>query len=150
MGVWERGNDTNRLHFHALVRVPDGEMQGELIEKTDFNFKTHRRRKTTQHSYFNEKFGRTDFEKLIDNDAAYDSAIEYILKYVEKTGERMVYSRGLPMYFISDVNSEDVFCRVGVEDRKLVLQDKFGCWDEGEYLGAMSEETKKRMRGTMS
>jgi len=150
MGVWERGGDTDRLHFHALVKVPDGEMQGKLIEKTDFNFKTHRRRKTIQHSYFNEKFGRTDFEKIIDNEAAYDSAIEYILKYIEKTGERMVYSRGLPMYFISDINSEDVLCRVGIEDKKLVLHDKFGCWDEGEYLGAMSEETKKRMRGTTS
>ena len=57
-----------------------------------------------------------------------------------------MYSRGLPMYLISDINSEDVLCRVGVEDRKLVLHDKFGCWDEGEYLGVMSEETKQRMR----
>ena len=150
MGVWERGDDTNRLHFHALVKVPDGEMRGELIEKTDFNFKTNRRRKTTQHSYFNEVFGRTDFEPIIENDMAYVSAIEYILKYVSKTGERIVYARGLPMYLISDINSEDVLCRTGQEDRKLVLYDKFGCWDEGEYLGAMSEETKKRMRATTS
>ena len=48
------------------------------------------------------------------------------------------------------INSEDVLCRVGIEDKKLVLYDKFGCWDEGEYLGAMSEETKKRMRGATS
>lgn len=45
MGVWERGDETSRLHFHALVKVPDGEMRGELIEKTDFNFKTHKRKK---------------------------------------------------------------------------------------------------------
>ena len=31
-----------------------------------------------------------------------------------------------------------------------VLYDKFGCWDEGEYLGSMSEETKKLMRSTAS
>jgi hypothetical protein len=60
---------------------------------------------------------------------AYYSAIEYILKYVEKSGERIVYSRRLPMYLITDINSEDVLCRVGVEDRKLVLYDKFGCRD---------------------
>lgn len=150
MGVWERGDDTNRLHFHALVKVPEGELQGRLEEKIDFNFKTHRRKKTTRHSYFNEKFGRTDFEPIIENDMAYIAAIEYILKYVAKTGERIVYSRGLPMYLISDINSEDVLCRVGIEDRKLVLYDKFGCWDEGEYLGAMGEETKKRMRGATS
>lgn len=150
MGVWERGDETDRLHFHALVKVPEGQMHGELEEKTDFNFKTKRRRKTLQHSYFNKKFGRTDFEPIIENDMAYVFAIEYILKYVEKTGERIVYSRKLPMYLISDINSEDVLCRVGIEDKKLVLYDKFGCWDEGEYLGAISEETKKRMRTATS
>ena len=150
MGVWERGGETDRLHFHALVKVPDGEMKGELISKTDFNFKTKRRKKTTQSTYFNELFGRTDFEPIIENDMAYVAAIEYILKYVSKTGERIVYSRGLPMYLISDIQAEDVLCRTGIEDKKLVLYDKFGCWDEGEYLGAMSEETKKRMRSTTS
>lgn len=150
MGVWERGGDTNRLHFHALVKVPEGKLNGELISKTDFNFKTNRLRKTTQHSYFNERFGRTDFEPIIENEMAYYAAVEYILKYVEKTGERLVYSRKLPMYVISDINSEDVLCRVGLEGKKLVLYDKFGCWDEGEYLGAMSEDTKKRMRSATS
>ena len=150
MGVWERGGETNRLHFHALVRVPDGELRGELEKKTDFNFKTQRRRTVLQHSYFNEIFGRTDFEPIVENDMAYVSAVEYILKYVEKSGERIVYSRGLPMYLIADIHADDVLCRVGVDDRKLVLYDKFGCWDEGEYLGAMSETTKKRMRATTS
>ena len=57
---------------------------------------------------------------------------------------------GLPMYVISDINEEDVLCRTGLEDKKLVLYDKFGCWDEGEYIGSMSEETKKRMGTTTS
>ena len=150
MGVWERGGENNRLHFHALLKVPEGTMPGELIEVTDFNLKTHRQKKTVQNTFFNKKFGRSDFEKIIKKPRAYLSAVEYILKYISKTGERIVYSRGLPMYVISDINSEDVLCRTGLEDKKLVLYDKFGCWDEGEYLGAMSEETKKRMRSTTS
>ena len=148
MGVWERGGDNNRLHFHALLKVPEGTMPGELVEIEDFSVKKHRRKKSVQNTYFNEKFGRTEFSKVIHHPRAYISAVEYILKYVSKTGERLVYSRGLPMYLISDINGEDVMCRTGIEDRKLVLHDKFGCWDEGEYLGVMSEETKKRMRGT--
>ncbi len=68
MGVWERGGENDRLHFHALVKVPEGELRGELIEKTDF-------------------------DRIIDNDMAYVGAIEYLLKYVSKTGERIVYSR---------------------------------------------------------
>ena len=150
MGVWERGGEKGRLHFHALLKVPDGTMPGELIEVNDFNMKTHRCKKTIQNTFFNEKFGRSDFEKIIKKPRAYLSAVEYILKYISKTGERIVYSRGLPMYLISDIQGEDVLCRTGIEDKKLVLYDKFGCWDEGEYLGAMSEETKKRMRSTTS
>ena len=150
MGVWERGGENNRLHFHALLKVPEGTMPGGLIEVTDFNIKTHRQKKTMQNTFFNEKFGRSDFEKIIKKPRAYLSAVEYILKYISKTGERIVYSRGLPMYLISDIHEEDVLCRTGLEDKKLVLYDKFGCWDEGEYLGAMSEETKKRMRSTTS
>jgi hypothetical protein len=150
MGVWERGGETDRLHFHALVKVPEGQLNGTLEAKTDFNFKTKRLRRTTQHSYFNKKFGRTDFEPIIENDMAYYAAIEYILKYVEKSGEKIVYSRKLPMYVISDINADDVLCRVGIEGKKLVLWDRFGRWDEGEYLGAMSEETNKQMRSATS
>ena len=150
MGVWERGGDTNRLHFHALVKVPEGKLCGDLETKTDFNFKTGRMRKITSHSFFDKRFGRTDFEEIVDNDMAYYAAVQYILKYVEKTGEKIVYSRKLPMYILSDINADDVLCRVGIEGKKLVLYEKFGCWDEGEYLGAISEETKKRMRTTSS
>lgn len=146
MGVWERGAKTERLHFHALVKIPEGTMPGQLEEVSDFNIKTHQHKKTVQNTFFNKKFGRSDFELVIQHPRAYIEAVEYILKYVSKTGERIVYSRGIPMYFSSDINSEDVLVRTGLEGKKLILHDKFGCWDEGEYLGVMSEETKQRMR----
>ena len=148
MGVWERGGETNRLHFHALLKIPSGTMPGDLVEVVDFNMKTHKQKKTMQNTFFGKKFGRNDFEAIIKNPRAYAQAVEYILKYISKTGERLVYSRKLPMYLYSDINEEDVMCRTGLEDKKLVLHDKFGCWDEGEYLGAMSEDTKKLMRST--
>lgn len=150
MGVWERGAKNDRLHFHALMKIPQGTMPGELIEVTDFNLRTHKPQKTTQNTHFNKKFGRTDFTEIIQNEHAYAEAIGYILKYVSKTNEKLVYSRGLPMYVITDINSDDVLARTGIEGKKLILHHKFGCWDEGEYLGEMSEETKKRMRSTSS
>ena len=52
MGVWERGGENNRLHFHALLKVPENTMPGELIEVTDFNMKTHRQKKTIQNTFF--------------------------------------------------------------------------------------------------
>ncbi len=68
-----------------------------------------------------------------------------LVKYIEKTGEKIVYSRGLPQFFISDVMEEDVVCPFGVEDQKLLLYDDFGCWDEGEYKGKVSKEAIANM-----
>jgi hypothetical protein len=76
----------------------------------------------------------------------YDRALGYILKYIAKTGEKIIYSRNLPMYVISDIDENDVVMRCGMEDKKLLLFDNFVCWDEGELIGEMSAETKKRLR----
>jgi hypothetical protein len=46
MGVWERGGENERLHFHALMMIPDGTMPGELIKVNDFNLITKRPQKT--------------------------------------------------------------------------------------------------------
>ena len=37
-------------------------------------------------------------------------------------------------------------CRVGVDDRKLLLFDDFGGWDEGCYVGKVSKDVIERMR----
>lgn len=72
-------------------------------------------------------------------------AVAYILKYIEKSGERIVYSRGLPQYFISDVMSGDVVTRIGQEDKKLLLYDDFNCIDDGCIIGKVGIDTIKKM-----
>lgn len=145
IGVWERSPEKKRLHFHGIFYIPDGTMPGLLFEKSDFNFKSHRRQITVQNTYFNENFGRSDFEKIEDTNRLGD-AMAYLMKYIEKSGDKIVYSRGLPQYFISDIVEDDVVTTIGVEDKKLLLFDDFGCWDEGEYLGAVSKDVIERMR----
>lgn len=146
MGVWERASKSGRLHFHGLLYVPEGTMAGELIEKKDYNTTTHRMQTTVQNTYFNEYFGRCDFEEIDKNLLRAGNALGYILKYIEKTGEKIVYSRGLPMYLVSDIIDEDVITRTGEEDKKLLLSDDFQCWEEGELIGRIGEETKRRMK----
>lgn len=46
IGAWERGDKTERLHFHALIYIPPNAMVGEFEEHNDFNFKTHNRQIT--------------------------------------------------------------------------------------------------------
>ena len=145
IGVWERSPEKKRLHFHGIFHIPEGTMPGILFELNDYNFKSHRRVTTTQNTYFNEHFGRCDFEKIEDKNRNGD-ALAYLMKYLEKSGEKIVYSKGLPQFFISDIMDDDVVCPYGLEDKKLLLFDDFTCWDEGEYIGTVSAETISRLR----
>ena len=143
IGVWERSPKKKRLHFHGIFYIPEGTMPGRMLDMEDYNFRTRRRQITHQNTYFNEKFGRSDFEPLDMQNIG--SAIAYIVKYLEKTGEKIVYSKGLPQFFVSDVMDEDVVCPFGLEDKKLLLYDDFLCWDEGVLVGAVSKEVINRM-----
>lgn len=144
LGVWERSPEKQRLHFHGLFRIPDGTLPGTLVEKEDYNLTTRRRQITHQNTYFNERFGRSDFE-TIDGAGDLGNAAAYILKYIEKTGEKIVYSKGLPQYFLSDVMDEDILCPFGLEDKKRLLYDDFRCWDEGVLMGKVSKDVIDRL-----
>ncbi|MDE7440426.1 MAG: hypothetical protein K2N23_07965, partial [Clostridia bacterium] len=145
VGVWERSPEKQRLHFHGLFYIPEGTMPSELDEREDYSFATHRMQTIHECTYFAYRFGRNDFEVINDTEKLRNS-VAYIMKYLEKPGERIVYSKGLPQYFISDILEDDVITKIGVEDKKLLLFDDFGCWDEGEYIGAVSKATIEQMR----
>ena len=145
IGVWERAPATNRLHFHGLFNIPKGTLPGALLGYRDYNTKEKRMQDSFQSLYFNENFGRSDL-KEIRSVASIGQALSYMMKYIEKSGERIVYSKNLPQYFISDIMGEDVVCKIGLEDRKLLLFDDFTCWDEGTYVGVVSDDVIKQLR----
>ena len=94
--------------------------------------------------YFNERFGRSDFKAL--EPRLLTESIDYLVKYIEKTGEKIVYSKGLYQYFVSDVTDDDVICRTGREEKKLLLADNFRCWSDGEYVGIVSAEVIAKLK----
>ena len=144
IGVWERSPEKQRLHFHGIFYIPTGAMVGELVEKEDYSFNTHKRQKTVQNTYFNARFGRSDFEEIADRKML-QSAVAYIVKYMEKTGEKLVYSKNLPQFFISDIWQDDVVCKIGLEDSKLLLYDDFVCRTDGKRIGKVSKTTIAKM-----
>ena len=145
IGVWERSPEKKRLHFHGLFYIPKGSMPGMMIEVEDYSKKMHKRQVTTQSIYFNERFGRSDFETL-DDPRRKGEALAYLMKYLEKSGEKIVYSKGLHQFFISDIVDDDVVTTIGVEDRKLLLYDNFNCFDEGVYIGEVSPDVISQLR----
>ena len=120
-------------------------MVGSLTERSDYNFNKRRRTVITENSFFKERFGRNDFDKIVDQ-SKIDDSIHYLLKYLEKSKEKLVYSRGVPQFFISDIMDDDIICRFGIEDKKLLLFDNFKCWDDGEYIGEVSPNTISKLR----
>lgn len=141
VGVWERSPQNNRLHFHGLFYTPI--MIGKFEEIKDYSTKAHKMQVANQNTFFLRKFGRNDFQPMIKTFVS--QSVQYMMKYILKTGEKIVYSKGLPTYFNSDILEEDVVCTIGQEDRKLLLFDNFTCLIEGEIIGQVSRDTIDKM-----
>ena len=144
IGVWERGGETGRLHFHGIFYIPPDGIVGEIVETTDYNTKDHRMQTTHQNTYFLERYGRNDFQPLGSPEEVQHS-LGYLMKYIEKSGERLIYGGKLPTYFESDVADEDILAPYGIDDRKAILADDFTCMMDGEVIGKVSPEVIAKM-----
>lgn len=126
IGVWERSPDKQRLHFHGIFVIP--KMMGKLETVTDYDTRKHRKQTTFQNTHFLEQFGRNDFKEICERNV--ERSVKYLLKYIEKSGERLVYGGNLPTYIKSSILDEDIICPTGVDDKKVILFDDFTCIDE--------------------
>ena len=110
MGVWEYGEKDKRLHFHALMFIPEGEMVGEIYERKDYSERKHKMVITHENSHFFEKFGKNDFAPITKEILKRGKTLDYILKYITKTNDRIIYSRGIPSEFQDEIDiDKDVY-----------------------------------------
>ena len=130
MGVFERAPETGRLHFHALLYVPACEMIGELTEKQDYSTRQHKMQKTIENSFFAEKFGRNDFKEITQGELRKGNTLAYLLKYIQKTGERIVYSRNIPEYIYKEIDQKDIASEMQDFVLKYVLFDDVIDWEK--------------------
>ena len=144
IGVFELSPQKRRLHFHGLFYIPI--MVGEIIPKRDYSTKNHKMQTTYQNTFFLEKYGRNDFNP-INSQIELTISLRYLVKYINKTGEKIIYSKHLGTYFRAIILKEDVICPIGQEDRKQLLFDDFTCIDPdtGEYYGKVSPEIIEKM-----
>ena len=139
MGTWERGHENDRLHFHAIMNIPHDKMSGEIITKREFDLKEKRMKDRTLNTFFEERFGRNTFQ-IIDGAAlSVNTALGYILKYIEKDGGRIICSRGLRTFIETDIDDNDIITRLHEDDdTKYILFDDFTVYKDGEELGEFS------------
>ena len=139
MGTWERGGDTDRLHFHAVLYIPEGKMVGKLELKRDYDVKKKRMVERMENSFFWDRFGRNKFE-LIDGTAlTIGTAVSYIIKYIEKSDGRIICSKGLRTFIETDIDNDDVVAQLREDDdKKYLLFDDFKVYKDGKELGAVT------------
>lgn len=118
----ERGKDTDRLHFHAVIYVPsDSQIPGFFKLKRDYNPMRRKMETLNVNSFFARKFGRNDFSPICDYNSS--EVIKYVGKYLDKSNDKIVYSRGLPTYLSTDIRDDDV-----VAELPIHKQDDSGQW----------------------
>ena len=96
-------------------------MVGEIYERRDYSTKQHKMQVTHSNTFFENKLGRNDFEVLSDAELRRGTTMQYLLKYLEKTEERIIYSRGIPTEFTKIINDNDVICELVDFVMKFVL-----------------------------
>ena len=139
MGTWERGKDTDRLHFHAIMHIPEGTMSGELVKKKEYDVKKKRMVERIENTFFEKKYGKNTFEFVDGTALTVNTAIEYIVKYLEKDGGRIICSKGLHTFLETDIDNKDIVCRLREgEDKKYILFDDFKVYKDGKELGTIS------------
>lgn len=129
MGVFEYAPETGRLHFHGLLYVPSGQMIGKITEIKDYSTAQGKMQITHINSFFAEGFGRNDFEELNAMELKKGNTLNYLLKYIGKTGERIVYSRGIPTEICKTLSEREIVGEMKDFVAKFVLFDDTIDWE---------------------
>ena len=123
MGVRELSPVEKRVHYHFIMYIPDGQMVGNIKEIKDYSTKQQKIQITHSNSFFAERFGRNDFEELKEEEIRNGNALEYLIKYLNKTNEKIIYSRGIPTEIYKFIKDTDIATKMFDFVTKYVLFD---------------------------
>lgn len=94
--VFENGDKNDRLHAHLLMNI--NEHLKEILninEKKHYNLKSKKLEVWNESKYFKLKFGRNQFDLINNKIIRCSNVLDYILKYISKTNNKLHYCRGL-------------------------------------------------------
>ena len=121
MGGFENGEIGERRHLHLLMYIPENQMVGTLYARHDYSTKQRKIVETVSNSFFEKRFGRCDFQAITKVEL--ESSLDYILKYITKQNEKLMYSKGLLSEIYTYVPECEVACEYTDYVNKLVLFD---------------------------
>ena len=121
MGGFENGEIGERRHLHMLMYIPEGQMVGTCYTRFDYSTKQRKMVETVSNSFFEKRYGRCDFQAI--SKVELESSLDYILKYITKQNEKLMYSRNLLSEIYTYVPECEVACDYTDYVNKLVLFD---------------------------
>lgn len=147
MGVFEYGEKNGAIHFHALIYVPNNEMIGEIVTISEYSKKRGERYTRYANTFFDEYFGKSDFQEVNPILLKRGGTSRYLVKYITKTGEKIVYSRGIAEVIYKELGESDIVGTYLDFVTKYVLWDDVIDWarDLKDY-GKKKEEGKRQRR----
>ena len=123
MGCFERSH-TGRLHFHGLCFVPSNTMTGEIKKVDYYDTMAHKKAISYINSEFEDKIGRNDFKPITTLDFTFTRSLDYILKYIGKSDNKIVYSRGIKDDIMALVDYDNnIICKVSDKSPYSILAD---------------------------
>lgn len=124
LGVFERGDLNDRLHFHGFLYIPKGKEVGHYVERVSHSYK----RKSGNETYiacteFEDKFGRNSFEFLdgVDNVKPIADYTSKIIRYMD-TGCRVIYSRHIGTEFLIRLRSTDLITKYTFKKKHTITK----------------------------
>ena len=147
MGVFEYGEANGAIHFHALIYVPEGEMVGDIVAVSEYSKKRGERYTRYGNTFFDDAFGKSDFQEVNPVLLKRGGTSRYLVKYITKTGEKIVYSRGIPAEICKELSDNDVVGTYLDFVTKYVLWDDVLDWERDiKDYGKKKEEVKRQRR----
>lgn len=141
--VFERGEKTGRLHAHGLISIPNGSMRGKLSEQTDYSLRRHEWKTTWSNSFFAKRFGKNDFDEITADELKNGKVAQYLIKYIGKTNQRIIYSRGLPTEIYKYVDDSDIITPMSDNPFKYVLFDDVINYERDILCSNLQRHTQK-------
>ena len=147
MGVFEYGEANGAIHFHALIYVPEGEMVGDIVAVSEYSKKRGERYTRYGNTFFDDAFGKSDFQDVNPVLLKRGGTSRYLVKYITKTGEKIVYSRGIPAEICKELSDNDVVGTYLDFVTKYVLWDDVLDWERDiKDYGKKKEAVKGQRR----
>ena len=104
---------------------------GELVEVADYSTEKGKRQTRFENSFFRERYGVNQFVEMERQEM--NICLNYIVKYIAKTGDRIVYSRAIPTELRESVSTDQICAEYFDFIKKFVLFDD---WQNRDFVAS--------------